>query len=524
MQNEDRYFITTSWPYSNGEAHVGHIAGNYLPADIYKRFLALQNKDSVLISGNDMHGTPTKILSEKLDIPPLEIANKYKREWEEVFKMLDIKFDLWTSTSTKNHQKIVQKIFKNMYENKDIYIDKEIQPYCVKEKRFLPDRFVEGECPNCKNKEVRVGESCDKCGIYITFEKIIDPYCIVCKSEPILKETENFFLDLPKFQDRIKKYIDSKKNIFRPNVIDQTYAYMKDGLKPRSITRDIDYGIPVPIKGYENKVIYVWFEALIGYYSASVEYTKEENNKYWTKETKSIYFMAKDNITFHTIMLPAILFANKLPPPTYIVSSEYVTMGNKKLSKSKSSFGVKDLIKIYGKDNVRFYLTSIIPEKKDTNFDIKNLEDAINKTLSSNVGNYINRTLTFIDKYFDSNVEKYESKKEEEYIKEKIEKISSFFNNFEFQAALREIIDLSDYANRLFDSLKIWESKDKKDIYILFQYVYALNIALTPIIPESMEKLSKIINTEINSFSYSPIYGKINSPYILFPKIEKNDY
>ena len=518
-----KYLITCAWPYVNGEAHIGHIVSSILPSDIYKRFCNLLGRDSIYVSGADMHGTPTQVIAQAQNKDPLEIAYYYKNKWLEVLKLLNIEFDLFTDTATKIHKDTVQDIFLDLYEKGYIFKDKEMQPYCTNDKRFIPDRFVDGICPICKNEGVKVSENCEKCNLFITFENIKSPQCKICRNIPILKNTENFFLDLPKFQDKLIEYITSKKNVWRKNAIDLSLSYLKEGLTKRSITRDLDYGISVPIKGYENKVIYVWFEALIGYYSASIELKGEKAKDYWGSNAISSYFFGKDNIVFHTIILPSILLGMEdIALPTNIVSTENIIKDGEKLSKSKNNaIRAIELLNEYKADYIRFYLAGIMPETKDSNFTIDNLEQFINSNLCSNIGNYIHRTLTFLYNNFNGETPNINTFKDLKYINETIEKVKKRMDRFEFQEVIKEILEFSDYANKKFNDFKIWENKDENNIFILVQYVYTLCILLKPFIPDSIKQVEQILNTKIERFEYNIYKGKIQKPEIIFTKIEK---
>ena len=451
-----KYLITSAWPYVNGEAHIGHIVSSLLPSDIYKRFCNMKGRDSIYVSGADMHGTPTQVIAQKQNKDPLDVAYFYKNKFVEILNLLNIKFDLFTDTETDIHKTIVQNIFIKLYEKGYIYIDKEIQPYCNNDNKFIPDRFVEGTCPRCGNSMVKVGESCEKCNLFITFENIKDPKCKICSSTPVLKETENFFLDLPKFKDKVERYILSQKNIWRKNTIEQSLSFIKEGLKARSITRDLDYGIEVPIKGFENKVIYVWFEALIGYYSASVELKKENAKDYWGENSISAYFLGKDNIVFHTIILPTILLGiDNMNLPTYIVSTENIIKDGEKLSKSKhGDILIKDLLDKFNADYIRFYLAKIMPETKDCDFTNEGMIQFINSDLCSNIGNFIHRTLSFLYNNFNGETPNIRNSEDEKYIKDTVKEIETLLDKFKFQESIFKILKFSDYANKKFNDSK----------------------------------------------------------------------
>ncbi len=521
-KEKEKKLIAVSLPYANGEAHIGHIAGAYLPADIYHRFSILTGEDSIFISGTDMHGTGVVLSAEKEGIDPYVFSQKHHEKFKEIFGKLDIKFDMYSNTQSDIHIETVHDFFLDLYKSKYIKIREEEQPYCEYDNRFIPDRYVEGICPVCNDKNAKVSESCDVCSTLIQFDTIIEPRCKICGNTPILKKTKNFFLELELLEKEIRNYID-KKNNFRKNVKEFSLEYIKNGLNPRSITRDMKYGVSIPIKGFEEKIIYVWFEALIGYISATKELKQNHWIDYWRNNSKSIFFMAKDNIVFHSIILPFILLANnnKLNLPYQIVANENLLLEGEKMSKSKNHFMLaKDALSRYGKDNLRFYIAANLPEKKDFNFKEEELINLVNTTLSSNIGNYINRTLTFLYKNFDGSINKFESNDDEDYIKNIFKSINIELSEFRIKSAVHKIIEFSDYANKRFDTLKIWENKDIKNMYILIQYVYALGILLSPIIPESSEKILSILNKKNEVFYYTPYFGKINKPYIIFPKIE----
>jgi methionyl-tRNA synthetase len=517
------YLITSAWPYVNGVPHIGHIAGAYLPADIYKRYCNLKGRDSIYVSGSDMHGVPTITTAESMGKKPTEVAYHFDNVWRRVLSKFEINFDLYSTTEEENHKKMVQDIFLSLLSKGYISLGKESQPYCKNEKRFIPDRYVIGKCHRCGKENVKVGESCEECNKLNSFEDVIDPKCKICKSTPVLKETDNFFLELPKLESEIKKYLKTRKNSFRKDVYDLSIGFIKEGLKRRSITRDIEYGIPVPVKGYEHKVIYVWFEALIGYLSASEKLTTDWT-KYWNSNSNICMFLGKDNIIFHTIIFPAILIAyNKnIHLPTNIIGNEYVLLEGRKMSKSDNHLlEAEYLIDNFGSDASRFYITYSMPENKDFNFTWKEFGQTYNSSLSSNIGNYIHRTLTFLQNNFNGEIGEGKIDKEDiEDIKQAFKNVEEYLDHFEYQNTIKEILKLSDKANQRFNILKIWESKDKDSMYTLMQYVYALCILLKPITPKAIEKLEEILHREVIEYKYTPYTGKIGAPQILFPKIE----
>ncbi len=310
----EKVLVFTAWPYANGELHMGHVAGCYLPADIFARFQRMLGKDVLMLSGSDQHGTPITVRADREGVSPEEIANRYHKSFLESWEKLGIAYSFFTRTGTENHKETVHNIFLELHSKGYIYNKVMQSPYCMQCEKFLPDRYVEGVCPFCQSQDAR-GDQCDNCGKPLNPEDLIMPKCKLCGAEPEIRDTEHFFLRLSVFNEALLKWIKDK-DYFRPNVYAFTKQYLIDGLKDRAITRDISWGIPVPIDGYENKRMYVWVKAVIGYLSAAIEWAKKEKNEdlwkdYWKNdECKAYYFIGKDNIPFHTIIWPAILMGS----------------------------------------------------------------------------------------------------------------------------------------------------------------------------------------------------------------------
>jgi len=339
----ERIFIGVAWPYANGSLHLWHIAGADLAADIFARYHRVKGNEVLMVSGSDQHGTPITLKAEQEGKTPREIIDFYQREYLDCWQKLGISFDLYTGTDTKNHTEVVHDIFLKLLEKGHLYKDTVSQLYCPTCKRFLPDRYVEGTCPFCKTPGAR-GDQCDACGKPLNTTELIAPYCRICKTTPVPKDSEHYFLKLSAFQEKLEKWAGSQER-WRPNVAGFTQRYLKEGLRDRAITRDIEWGVPVPVKGFENKRIYVWFEAVIGYLSASKEWAKEiagdkeKWHDFWDtgKGAKSYYFMGKDNIPFHTIIWPAMLMGYEgLNLPYDVPANEFLTIEGKKISTSKN--------------------------------------------------------------------------------------------------------------------------------------------------------------------------------------------
>ena len=381
MENKN-ILVSVAWPYANGRIHIGHLAGCYLPADIFARLNRMIGNNVLMVSGSDAHGTPVVISALQEGKTPEELFQYYDNDINKTWSNLKINFDLFTSTRTQNHEEVVQNIFLDLLKKDLIYSKDMMLPYCEDCKRFLADRYVEGTCPNkdCNSKDAR-GDQCDDCGKTLDPKDLIDMICKICSKSDVIdfKNSEHYFLKLSYFENELKNWLNSKNN-FKPNVQKTSLGFMSEGLLDRPITRDIDWGIKVPIDGWEDKRIYVWFEAVIGYLSASIEYFSDKKNKdqwkdFWKKDSESYYFMGKDNIIFHSVILPAILLGKgDLNLPHNIPANEYLNLEGKQLSTSRNwALWANELSDIYETDSIRYSLASNLPENSDTNFSLDEL-------------------------------------------------------------------------------------------------------------------------------------------------------
>jgi methionyl-tRNA synthetase len=364
----ERIFIGVAWPYADGPLHLGHIAGCYLPADIFARYHHLKGNQVLMVSGSDQHGTPITIKAEQEGKTPGEITAKYHRQFLDSWQRLGIAFDLFTTTGTANHAQVAQDMFLTLLDKGYIYKDTVSQPYCPQCQRFLPDRYVEGTCPFCGSAGAR-GDQCDDCGKPLNPVELVEPRCRLCGATPQFKDSEHFFLKLSAFQKELADWV-GKQSHWRPNVANLTQRYLKEGLKDRAITRDIDWGVAVPVEGFENKRIYVWFEAVIGYLSATKEWAKSKGyeeswRSFWqNKGAKSYYFIGKDNIPFHTIIWPAMLLGyGGLNLPYDVPANEFLTIEGKKLSTSRNwAVWLPDYLSRYARDRgYRLFLAGVRP-------------------------------------------------------------------------------------------------------------------------------------------------------------------
>ncbi|MCD6571729.1 MAG: methionine--tRNA ligase, partial [Thermoplasmata archaeon] len=546
--SREKIFIGVAWPYANGSLHLGHIAGCYLPADIFARFNRMIGNQVLMVSGSDEHGTPITITAEKEKVTPQEIVDRYHREHTQNMQQLGISFDLFTRTTTKNHSNVVKDVFLTLYKKGYIY-SKEIESfYCEKCNRFLPDRYIEGTCPYCGNTNAR-GDQCDECGKLINVKDLKNVRCKICGSTPVLKKTAHLFFALSRFENRLKKWI-SKKTFWRPNVLRFTRNWLEGGLIDRAITRDINWGVEVPIKGFEEKRIYVWFDAVIGYLSASIEWTQKTGGKWeeWWKDknAKHYYFLAKDNIPFHTIIWPSILmgYDETLNLPYDIPANEYLRLEGKQFSKSRGlAIWAPDVLKKFDADAIRYYLSINMPENKDTSWMWEDFIAKNNDELVGIYGNFVHRVLTFTYKNFGKIPEK--PKQIDQLDKELLEKIKKTYKEVysnlskcSFKKALREIMNLAKFGNIYFDKRKPWElvksdmEKCSATMYMCLVLVKSLAVLMAPFLPFSSNKIWKMLGYEKQIFDYSfdealeeklNIKFEIPKPAPLFKKIEKDE-
>jgi len=409
----EKILVAVAWPYANGSLHLGQIAGAYLPADIFARYHRLKGNEVLMVSGSDQHGTPITIKAEQEGKTPGEIAARYHREFLESWRRLGISFDLFTTTGTENHAQVTRDVFLKLQEGGYIYRGTVSQPYCPRCQRYLPDRYIEGTCPFCGAPGAR-GDQCDACGRPMNPIELVDPRCRICGATPEFRESEHLFFRLSDFQRQINEWVEkqSQEAGWRPNVLNLSLRYLKEGLRDRAITRDINWGVPVPVEGFENKRIYVWFEAVIGYLSASKEWAKingdgEGWRPFWEdKKARSYYFIGKDNIPFHTIIWPAMLMGcGGLNLPHDVPANEFLTIEGKKLSTSRNwAVWLPDYLDRYEPDPLRYILSINMPENGDTDFSWREFVRRNNDELVATYGNLVNRVLTFVYKNFNGRV------------------------------------------------------------------------------------------------------------------------
>lgn len=519
-KNIRNIYIGVAWPYVNDVFHIGNLAGAYLPPDIFSRFHKLKGNKVLMVSGSDFHGTPITLRAEKEGKKPEEIAQRYHKLDKEYLKKFRIEYTLYTSTHTKNHRQVVQEMFLALLKKGFIKILKTEQLFSEKSQKFLQDRYVEGECPHCHASDAR-GDQCEKCGRALDATELINPVSKIDKNPLLKRTTENYFIDLAKLQNEIKKWLLSKTEM-RKWVQKEALGWIKEGLHPRAITRDMDYGIPLPIslipksqriENIKNKVFYVWFEAVIGYLSVAIEYSKKIKNKnYWReffygKKGETYYFVGQDNLVFHTINWPAQLIAydRKINLPTDVFVNKFLFLENEKMSKSRGWFiDTSYFAKNYPIDALRFYLALNMPEQRELNFTWQDFIKTNNNILVGTIGNFIHRILTFTQKNIGSKIEISPSKISLE-IKSYIEKIfretALNLERGEFQSAIRKVVELAAFGNRYMENNQVWKlvkeepEKAKNIILNALAIVDALRILLFPFIPESAEKLNVLLGS-----------------------------
>lgn len=517
----DYILVAVAWPYANSHIHVGNITGSYLPADIFTRFQRLVGNQVIMVSGSDAHGTPVTVRADSENKTPLEVYQEFHSEFIELFQKLGLAYDLFTSTHTANHFKVAQTVFQALEKNGYLYSERQKQWYAPSQKRFLPDRYVEGTCYICGYDGAR-GDQCDNCGSLLDATQLVDPRAKIDGSTPELKETEHFYLDLEQLQPAIIEFLRQREHYWRPNVLRQSLGQITaKGLHGRAITRDLDWGIPVPVDGWDDKCLYVWFEAVIGYLSAAIEWAdlggqSDLWEKWWTNpEARAYYFIGKDNIPFHAVIWPGQLIGvgewfvkfyaerdgERLTFPFDVPANEFMNLEGKKISGSRNwaVWGL-DFLTRYDPDPLRYYLTVNMPESKDTDWSWDGFVRRNNDELVANWGNLVNRVLSFAYKHWDGHVpEPGELRPTDEQILEKVEQgftsVAEPLKSVHLRAALGEAMYLATEVNRFLDTAAPWfEIKQDKNtaaktVYTALRAIDSLKILFAPFLPFTCERL-----------------------------------
>ncbi|TFG25333.1 MAG: methionine--tRNA ligase [Promethearchaeota archaeon] len=552
----NKWVVTSAWPYVNAIPHLGNMIGSVLSADVFARYLRLKGNEVIFVSGSDSHGTPVAVAAKKQNVPAKELAMKNHKTIKNLFKLWNISYDNYTVTHNPTHIKFVQDFYLDIQKNGYIF-EKEIESlFCKKDNLYLPDRFVEGICPHCEYENAR-GDQCDNCQKLLVPSELKNPRCAICESTPEIRNTKHWYMNFPKLQDRLEKLINENK-IIPQNARQMCLNSIAEGLPERAITRDLEWGIPAKFKGAENKTIYVWFEAVLGYVSAVKEWAEKIVNQpkkfdnFWKdKNTKSVYFIGKDNIIFHLIVFPGLLIAfnddksesEKLVLPYNVSSTEFLMYENEKFSKSRGvGIWIDEALELAPLDYWRFNLIYNRPEKSDTSFLWSEFDNNI-KTLNDVIGNFIHRTLTFIIKQFDGKIPKKIDLDNTD--KEFISKISSIgdivgnaLENFELRKAIRDTVKFAREGNVYLNDKAPWHLiKEKKEaaghvFNICAQAVYALAVLFGPFIPDTSKKILDYLNIqkELNDLGWNSIGENslfaghtINKPKPLFQKLDIKD-
>jgi methionyl-tRNA synthetase len=542
----EKIFIGVAWPYANGSLHLGHVAGCYLPADIFARFNRLKGRDVLMVSGSDEHGTPITITAEKENTTPQAIVDRFHAEHAENMKQLGVSFDLFTRTTTPNHEGTVQEIFLALYQKKLIYRKSIDALYCEKCARFLPDRYVEGTCPHCHFEAAR-GDQCDNCGKLLDSFELLNVRCKLCGGTPVKQKTEHLFFALSTFESKLLTWLADKK-YWKANVLKFTNNWLQNGLHDRAITRDITWGIKVPVFGFEHKRIYVWFDAVIGYLSASKEWSKKHHKpggweEWWKNpEAKHYYFLAKDNIPFHSIIWPSILmgYDESLNLPYNIPANEYLTLSGEQFSKSRGvGIWVPDILKRFDADVIRYYLSINMPENKDTDWLWNDFVSKNNDELVGTYGNFIHRVMTFACKNFGSipptgTLQTIDNEAVEK-INETYKEVSEALEQCSFKKGLRAAMNLAQYGNVYFDRNQPWVllKNDKERcgtvLHICLRLIQALAVYMSPFLPFSSERTWKMLGHThaIKSWDDALLDVKVGAtlemPSPLFKKLELSE-
>jgi methionyl-tRNA synthetase len=519
---KNRIFVGVAWPYANGSLHAGHIAGAYLPADIFARFARMSGHDVLFVSGSDSHGTPITLRADELGQNPHAVATRYHDEFGENWRDLGISFDIYTTTMTENHRQVVQDQFLVLLK-KGLLVERNVDAlYDETIGRFLPDRYVVGRCVHCGFDGTR-GDQCENCGRPLEAGDLLNPRSKLTGSPIVTRPTRHFFLDLPKLQEPLRQWVESHQH-WRRHVLGETRKFLDEGLQPRAITRNLDWGVPIPVAGYEDRRIYVWFEAVTGYLSASMEWALRRGEPdawraWWhDSEARQYYFLGKDNIPFHTLIWPALLMGrgDVVQLPYDVPANCFLNFSGKKASKSEGvGFLLNDLLLEYEADAIRFYIAANMPELTDSNFDIDDLVTRVNGELIGTWGNLVSRTLALVERKLDGiapNVAIGDDVRRE--CASALSEYQEALWHVEFRRALRRALELAQYANSYINASSPWESsRSQDDIEVtLGNALYLINTLksmFAPFVPFSMAELHVRLgytdHVEAHGFALEPI-------------------
>ncbi|WP_175620403.1 methionine--tRNA ligase [Chryseobacterium schmidteae] len=538
----NRKMITAALPYANGPVHIGHLAGVYIPADVYARFQRRSGKDVAFICGSDEHGIPITIRAKKEGVTPQDIVDKYHEIIKKSFSDLGISFDEYSRTTSANHRETSQDFFKVLYEKGKFSEEMSEQYFDEQANEFLADRYIVGTCPNCGNENA-YGDQCEKCGSTLSPSELINPKSMLSGNVPILKETKNWYLPLNEYEDFLNEWIiEGHKDDWKPNVYGQVKSWLNDGLKPRAMTRDLNWGVPVPLPGADGKVLYVWFDAPIGYISFTKEWAAKNGKDwkdYWqSEESDLVHFIGKDNIVFHCIIFPAMMKAHRdYKMPKNVPAFEFLNLENDKISTSRNwAVWAHEYVEEFPgqQDVLRYALLSSAPETKDNNFTWKDFQTKNNSELVGIFGNFINRIAVLIHKYYDGIVPQGDVNAPElAEINKSAKEISGFLENYEFRNSLTALMNLARFGNQYLQAEEPWKTiKDNPEkaahsLFVGAQIAVALAQLCEPFMPFSSEKLLNMFNVQKSNWNdvetktvLIETGHQINEASLLFSKIE----
>ena len=542
-----RTTVTAALPYANGGVHIGHLAGVYVPADIYVRYLRLKNREVAFICGSDEHGVPITIRAKKEGVTPQDVCDRYHKLIKDSFEEFGISFDIYSRTTSETHNKFASDFFRKLYDDGKLVEQESEQYYDEEAHQFLADRYIMGECPHCGNPNA-YGDQCEKCGSDLSPMELKNPHSTISGSQPVIKRTKNWYLPLNDYQEWLKQWILTDHKEWRPNVYGQCKSWLDMDLQPRAMTRDLDWGIPVPVQGAEGKVLYVWFDAPIGYISNTKELCEKDPEHFgtWQKwwqdpETRLVHFIGKDNIVFHCIIFPTMLKTHgDYILPDNVPANEFLNLEDDKISTSKNwAVWLHEYLRDFeGKQDVlRYVLTANAPETKDNNFTWKDFQERNNSELVAVYGNFVNRALQLTKKYWNGVVpacgelEEIDRQTIQEF-KDVKEKVEAYLDIFKFREAQKEAMNLARIGNKYIaetEPWKLWKTDPKRVetiLYIALQLVANLSIAFEPFLPFSSKKLREMINmteydwSELGSTDLLPAGKQLAKPELLFDKID----
>ncbi|KPL12608.1 MAG: methionyl-tRNA synthetase [Bacteroides sp. SM23_62] len=540
MKNTKRHLITAALPYANGPVHIGHLAGVYIPADIYSRYLRLKREDIIFICGSDEHGVPITIKARQEGVTPQQIVDHYHQMNKDSFERFGIAFDIYHRTSHPTHHQTASEFFRTLYDRGE-FLEKETEQYFDEEAgQFLADRYITGTCPKCTHDQA-YGDQCENCGSSLNATDLINPRSTISGSVPVRRKTIHWYLPLDKYEGFLKQWILEENKHWKPNVYGQCKSWLDGGLEARAVTRDLDWGIPVPIDGVKGKVLYVWFDAPIGYISATKDLTKNWADYWKQDDTRMIHFIGKDNIVFHCIIFPVMLKAEgSYVLPENVPANEFLNLENDKISTSRN-WAVwlhEYLVEFEGKQDVlRYVLCANAPEAKDNDFTWKDFQARNNNELVAILGNFVHRALVLTHKYFNGRVPAPENP--DQYDKEVLDSISSYrdkvednLDHFRFREALKEAMNLARLGNKYLADTEPWKhfkndpGRVKNILYTALQITASVAAIIKPFLPFTAVKLEGFLNAgeigwqDIGNTSLLPVGHEINQPELLFDKIE----